>query len=160
MRNFAFESIILRIWKKQRNSFVNLLLARNVDYNYLRLYSLDRIEGVNLTDAHFVLPKDFCAKEYFAEYFGIVLDESAPLQRIVLRADKCHQHYMRTLPLHHSQKEIYACDDYADFELALRPTYDFYMKLMSFGNMIKVLEPKSLQEKIYKWLEKTIEVYK
>lgn len=64
------------------------MLARNVDYNYLRLYSLDRIEGVNLTDAHFVLPKDFCAKEYFAEYFGIVLDESAPLQRIVLRADK------------------------------------------------------------------------
>lgn len=85
MRNFAFESIILRIWKKQRNSFVNLLLARNVDYNYLRLYSLDRIEGVNLTDANFVLPKDFCAKEYFAEYFGIVLDESVPLQRIVLR---------------------------------------------------------------------------
>ena len=64
------------------------------------------------------------------------------------------------LPLHHSQREIYACDDYADFELTLRPTYDFYMKLMSFGNMIKVLEPESLQEKIYKWLEKTIEVYK
>ena len=37
------------------------MLARNVDYNYLRLYSLDRIEGVNLTDAHFVLSKDFCA---------------------------------------------------------------------------------------------------
>lgn len=89
-----------------------------------------------------------------------VLYESVPLQRIVLRADKCHQHYMRTLPLHHSQREIFTCDDYADFELALRPTYDFYMKLMSFGNMIKVLEPKSLQEKIYKWLEKTIEVYK
>ena len=34
---------------------------------------------------------------------------------------------MRTLPLHHSQREIYACDDYADFELALRPTYDFYI---------------------------------
>ena len=36
----------------------------------------------------------------------------------------------------------------------------YNMKLMSFGNMIKVLEPESLQEKIYKWLEKTIEVYK
>ena len=67
---------------------------------------------------------------------------------------KYHQHYMRTLPLHPSQREIFTCDDYADFELTLRPTYDFYMKLMSFGNMIKVLEPRSLQEKIYKWLKK------
>ena len=67
---------------------------------------------------------------------------------------------MRTLPLHPTQREIFACDDYADFELKLRPTYDFYMKLMSFGNMIKVLEPKNLQEEICKWLENTIEMYR
>lgn len=136
------------------------MLARNVDYNYLRLYSLDRIEGVNLTDAHFVLPKDFCAKEYFAEYFGIVLDESVPASENSVKGRQMPSALYAHIAVASLAKEIYACDDYADFELALRPTYDFYMKLMSFGNMIKVLEPKSLQEKIYKWLEKTIEVYK
>lgn len=136
------------------------MLARNTEHKNLRLYSLDRIEAVEISNTRFVLPDDFNAKDYFAEFFGIVLDESVPLQTIILRADKYHQNYMRTLPLHPTQREIFACDDYADFELRLRPTYDFYMKLMSFGNMIKVLEPKNLQEEICKWLENTIEMYR
>lgn len=136
------------------------MLARNTEHKNLRLYSLDRIEAVEISNTRFVLPDDFNAKDYFAEFFGIVLDESVPLQTIILRADKFHQNYMRTLPLHPTQREIFACDDYADFELKLRPTYDFYMKLMSFGNMIKVLEPKTLQEEICKWLENTIEMYR
>ena len=136
------------------------MLARNTEHKNLRLYSLDRIETVEISNTRFVLPDDFNAKDYFAEFFGIVLDESVPLQTIILRADKYHQNYMRTLPLHPTQREIFACDDYADFELSLRPTYDFYMKLMSFGNMIKVLEPKTLQEEICKWLENTIEMYR
>ena len=136
------------------------MLARNTEHKNLRLYSLDRIETVEISNTRFVLPDDFNAKDYFAEFFGIVLDESVPLQTIILRADKYHQNYMRTLPLHPTQREIFACDDYADFEFKLRPTYDFYMKLMSFGNMIKVLEPKTLQEEICKWLENTIEMYR
>ena len=136
------------------------MLARNTEHKNLRLYSLDRIEAVEISNTRFVLPDDFNAKDYFAEFFGIVLDESVPLQTIILRADKYHQNYMRTLPLHPTQREIFACDDYADFDLKLRPTYDFYMKLMSFGNMIKVLEPKNLQEEICKWLENTIEMYR
>lgn len=136
------------------------MLARNTEHKNLRLYSLDRIETVEISNTRFALPDDFNAKDYFAEFFGIVLDESVPLQTIILRADKYHQNYMRTLPLHPTQREIFACDDYADFELKLRPTYDFYMKLMSFGNMIKVLEPKNLQEEICKWLENTIEMYR
>lgn len=135
------------------------LLARNVDRDYLRLYALDRLENVQMTEQKFNLPKEFNAKEYFSEYYGIMLDDKVPVQRIVLRADEYHQHYMRTLPLHPSQKEIFACDKYADFELNLRPTYDFYMKLMSFGNMVKVMEPQSLRNELCKWLRKTMEVY-
>ena len=135
------------------------LLARNVDRNCLRLYALDRLENVRMTDVKFAMPKDFNAKEYFSEYFGIMLDDKVPVQRIVLRADEYHQHYMRTLPLHPSQREIFTCDKYADFELHLRHTYDFYMKLMSFGDMIKVMEPESLRDELRKWLNKTLKVY-
>lgn len=136
------------------------MLARSVEKGRLLLYSLDRLEHVRTTEQKFELPRDFVARDYFADFFGIVIDENVPLQRIVLRADKYHQYYMRTLPMHHSQRELFSCDDYADFELTLRPTYDFYMRLMSWGNMIKVLEPQSLQDEQRKWLRKTMEVYR
>ena len=135
------------------------MLARSVEKGRLLLYSFDRLEHVRTTEQKFELPRDFVAKDYFADFFGIVIDENVPLQRIVLRADKYHQYYMRTLPMHYSQRELFSCDDYADFELTLRPTYDFYMRLMSWGNMIKVLEPQSLQDELRKWLRKTMGVY-
>ena len=135
------------------------LLARNIERDVIRLYALDRMETVECMATKFAMPKDFNAREYFSSYFGIMIDDSVPLQRIVLRADKYHKYYMRSLPLHSSQKEIFACEYYADFELYLRPTYDFYMKLMSFGNMVKVLEPVSLKNELCKWIKKTLEVY-
>ena len=46
--------------------------------------------------------------------------------------------------LNEHQREIFTCDDYADFELILRPTYDFCMELLKVGNMIEVIEPESL----------------
>ena len=57
-----------------------------------------------------------------------------------------HQHYMRSLPLHLSQKELCSCNEYADFELTLRPTYDFIMELQRYGTMIEVMEPQSLRQ--------------
>mgnify|MGYP002515627883 FL=1 len=136
------------------------LLARCVEINSLRLYSLDRLESTQITDEKFEMPEGFDAKKYFSEFFGIVIDGEVPLQRVVIRADKDHKYYMRTLPLHSSQREIYACDEYADFELTLRPTYDFYMKLMSFGDMVKVIAPQELQQEICRRLKNTLDVYK
>ncbi len=40
-----------------------------------------------------------------------------------------HQHYMRSLPLHLSQKELCLVMNMPIFQLTLRPTYDFIMEL-------------------------------
>lgn len=136
------------------------LLARNIKIDKLLLYSLDRIHSVEIKRSTFSLPREFCAKDYFSEYFGIYIDDKVPLQKIVLRADKWHKYYMRTLPLHSSQTEINTTDDYADFEVTLRPTYGFYMKLLSFGNMIEVLEPESVRSELINWIKNTMDVYR
>ncbi len=136
------------------------MLALSIQYNQLRLYGLDRIEDIASTDQEFVLPEDFDAKAYFATYFGVVHDEKVDVKRIVIRADRYHQHYLRTLPLHESQKEIYTCEDYADFELHLRPTYDLCMELLRVGGMIEVLEPQSLRHDMHGWVRDLWEIYK
>lgn len=98
-------------------------------------------------------------KSYFSTFYGIVTDEKVPIQRIVVRAKKQHQHYLRSLPLHPTQKEIFTCGEYADFELTLRPTYDFIMELLHVGNMIEVLEPESLRQAMKGWVSDLWELY-
>lgn len=135
------------------------LLARNLDDNCLRIYGLDRMEDMEETKEHFTMPKNFDANTYFSSFYGIVTDETIPMQRIVVRANKQHQHYLRSLPLHPTQKEIFTCKDYADFELTLRPTYDFIMELLSFGAMIEVMEPQSLRLTMKGWVSDMWELY-
>ncbi len=151
---FPVEPYCLKMFQKRW-----YLLARNVNQDKIRLYGLDRMEDIQTTDSHFTLPKDFNAEECFSSFFGIVMDESVPVQRIVLRAIESHQHYMRSLPLHPSQKEIFSCEEYADFELTLRPTYDFCLELLHAGNMLEVMEPQSLRETMKSWVKEMWDMY-
>lgn len=136
------------------------MLALSIKDNILRIYSLDRITDLEFTDQDFSLPDGFYAQSYFSSYFGVVHNEKVPVQRIVIRADKNHQHYLRTLPLHDSQKEIFTCEEYADFELHLRPTYDFCMELLRPGGMIRVLEPESLRQRMKTLAQEILDEYK
>ncbi len=136
------------------------LLALSPYYDKVLLYGVDRIENLSVTKEKFKLPKDFDAEKYFSTFFGIVLDEDVPVQRIVLRADRYHKHYLRTLPLHSSQKELCDEGDYADFELTLRPTYDFCMELLRVGSMVEVIEPKSMRKVMHEWTRDAYELYK
>lgn len=136
------------------------LLARSPYYDKLMLYAVDRIENLSVTKDTFKLPKDFKGKEYFSTFFGIVLDDNVPVQRIVIRANRYHKHYVRTLPLHYSQKELCDEGEYADFELKLRPTYDFCMELLRCGNMIELIEPQSMRKVMHDWVLDMWNLYK
>lgn len=136
------------------------VLAHNVSYDDIRLYGLDRMEGAEMTDKTFKLPKKFDAAEYFSTAYGIVIGADVKPERIVLRATANHKHYMKTLPLHFSQQLIEDCGEYADFELYLAPTYDFVMKLLQFGSLIEVLSPSTLRQTMQGWISDMHELYK
>lgn len=134
------------------------LLGHNLSRDTMRLYALDRIESVELTEQHFTLPKDFSADDYFSRFFGIVTDDIKPT-RIVIRANANHTPYLKSLPLHHSQRLIEECGEYADFELYLAPTYDFVMKLLQSGAMVEVISPASLRETMKAWISDMQNLY-
>lgn len=134
------------------------VLAHN-NRDEIRIYGLDRLDRVELTDMSYRLPKDFNADEYFESAYGIVIGSDVEPERIVIRANRAHKHYLRSLPLHHSQRMIDDCGEYADFELTLAPTYDFVMKLLQFGPMIEVLSPPSLRATMKGWITDMQELY-
>lgn len=136
------------------------LLAKSEISDTPRIYALDRVRDMQLTEEHFSLPDDFEASAYFSRYFGVVINDETKPQRIVLRAFEGHANYLRSLPLHSSQEEIAAVDgEYADFRLFLAPTYDFIMALLGMGAMIEVLEPASLRQEIKTWAQEVVDLY-
>ena len=126
------------------------------------MFSFDRMEDVAVTEQTFKMDKDFDASEFFGECFGVVIGDGSKPVRVVLRAFGLERNYMRDLPLHHTQKEILTSEegDFADFELFLRPTFDFMGQLLSRGSRIKVLEPQSLAEEIREWHEEAARNYR
>ena len=126
----------------------------------IKIYGLDRLDEVEITDDVYRLPKDFDAEGFFATSFGVVIGFDVKPQRIVLRANRAHKYYMESLPLHHSQRMIEDCGEYADFELYLSPTYDFVMRLLQAGSMIEVISPASLRRTMKGWIAEMYELYK
>lgn len=124
----------------------------------LATFAFDRIKEIKLTSEKFKVKKDFNATEFFADYYGITADNDNKCS-VVIRAIGYERFYVRDLPLHRSQKEIGAGEDYIDFELSLCPTYDFFNRILSSGAAMKVLEPKWLADDIKEAHRKAFEQY-
>ena len=121
-------------------------------------YSLDRMLSVSLTEETFERPDDFSPEAYFSEYYGILTDDT-PMAHVVIRTYGSTPNYLRTLPLHASQKELQSTDEYTDFSLDIRPTADFINTLLSHSDGLEVLEPADLRLKIREILTRTLNRY-
>ena len=134
------------------------MLALN-DENNIRKYALDdRMTLIEQTDETFEMPADFSPEAYFSEYYGITTD-GTPLAHVVIRTSNWVPDYLRTLPLHHSQREVAYTSDYTDFEFDIRPNNDFINKLMFYGESLEVLEPADLRLKIRQKLVESLKKY-
>jgi len=133
------------------------LLALN-DEEQMRIYALDRMTMMELTDEPFEMPEGFSPQTYFSEYFGVLTNDT-PMAHIILRAHKWMPNYLRTLPLHHSQRELVSTPDYTDFSFDIRPTSDFLGELLRHSEGIEVLEPLELREKMRQMIVDTLKRY-
>lgn len=125
---------------------------------YIATFSLDRILSLKLSGETFEMPIDFSPQQYFSEYFGVTTDDT-PMAHVVIRASDWIPDYLRTLPLHHSQREISSTNEYVDFALDIRPTPDFIGELISYGECLKVLEPEELRLKTSRILRESLKNY-
>lgn len=134
------------------------LLASNG--KYLITYALDRMRDVRILEEIFKLPEGFSAAAFFNEFYGVLTDSSIPVQHVRFRTYGNTTNYVRTLPFHHSQKEVETTDDYSEFTLDIRPTYDFVGALGSSGEGVEVLEPSALRSEVIEWHKMVLARYK
>ena len=126
----------------------------------IRNIALDRILNMELTTVTFRYPDDFDAEEYYSNTVGIFVNDQLKPQKVLVRAFGVHVEYMRTLPLHHTQKEV-ECkpQQYSDFQYHLCLTPELTSQLLAMGEKIEVLEPVELREEIKNRLLNTLNRY-
>ena len=126
----------------------------------IRNIALDRVLNMELTTVTFRYPDDFNAEEYYSNTVGIFVNDKLKPQKVLVRAFGVHVEYMRTLPLHHTQKEI-ECkhQQYSDFQYRLCLTPELTSQLLAMGEKIEVLEPVELREEIKNRLLNTLNRY-
>ena len=136
------------------------LLAKDNKRETPTIYALDRILALEETEESFVYPSDFDTELFFKDYYGVLCSTKDKAQKIVIRTYPPFTNYLRTLPLHHSQKEVKTTPNYADFEFHLRPTFDFRQELLSQCNEVEVLKPAKLREEMKEMIGKMLERYR
>lgn len=161
-KNYIASSYSVKLFKRRWYMLAKIerTAENGTQESSMSVFSLDRIRDVELLDEKFAVEPDFCAKDYFAESFGIMVDTSTKVERIVLRAYGMERYYLRDLPIHPSQREIAATKEYADYEIRLRPTSDFKAHILSRGEWLQVISPEWLADDIRNWLQAAIGKYK
>ena len=127
----------------------------------IKTYALDRILQVELTNEHFDMPEDFDMSMFFHDSYGILIQpEDYDVETVHLKVSSKHCHYLRTLPLHHSQKEIEKHEKYSIFTVRVYPTLDFIQEILSHGDEVEVLSPKWVREDAASYARNLYKMYK
>lgn len=122
------------------------LLALKREKGELRIYPLDRIEQLDTLNDSYTIPDEFDAEAYFSNFMGVLTDHEEDVQTVQIRVYNEQSNYLKSLPLHHSQKIIKESDRYVDFEYYITPTHDFWQALLMYGHELEVLKPVWLRD--------------
>jgi predicted DNA-binding transcriptional regulator YafY len=120
------------------------LLSKDKKDDFVKTFSLDRIKRVKILKKKFVFPSDLNPSDYFHNCFGIITSEDEYPVEIVLSFDPLRGKYIKSYPLHESQKIIVDNDKELRISLKVYETLDLKTELLSYGSYLRVIKPQSL----------------
>ena len=124
----------------------------------LRVYALERIKGVNILKYRKFRPEPIEEiKRLFAECYGIWVDNKLEVEDIVIKYDKLDGSFVKSLPLHHTQRVLEEDENSVTIGLQLRITNDFVMALLARSRSIEIIKPISLRQRVYNTLCDAVE---
>lgn len=135
------------------------LLAKDLGDGRVKTFGLDRISGLTVLAQKFSLSKDFVPADTFKHCYGIIGEAGKQPKKVVLSFSELQGKYVKSLPLHHSQKTLIDNKDELRIELTIHISEDLIMKILSYGGEANVLEPESLRAEIIERLEGSLWSY-
>jgi predicted DNA-binding transcriptional regulator YafY len=122
------------------------LIARVKGYDSFAHYALDRINSFE----EIALPYKE-AEVDFSEYFDDVIGVTVPdgdAEDIVIKVTGKRFNYIRTKPLHLSQRIIEEAEGYAIISINVKVNKELESLILSFGDDMEVISPTSFRDRI------------
>lgn len=120
------------------------LLSKDYKDDYLKTFALDRISDLEISKKKFNYPSDLNPNDYFKNCFGVINSNESNPEEVVLSFEPLQGRYIKSYPLHESQKIRVENENELLIELKLYVTHDLIMELLSYGESVKVIKPYSL----------------
>jgi proteasome accessory factor B len=121
------------------------LIAQDEKDGICKSFGFDRISNLKISDNRFK-PLAYDVEKEYQHSFGIEIYE--PAQKVILEFSWQQGNYIKSFPLHSSQKIISDTIDALVIELYVHPTNEMAMELMKYGADVKVLEPQKLKKDV------------
>ncbi len=120
------------------------VLATDLKDSKIKSFALDRLTELDITRRLFESPANFDINTYYKYAFGIISPNGMEPQEIILSFDPNEGEYIKSLPLHESQKVIIDNDEELMISLNIVVTHDLLMEILSHGEYVKVIAPENL----------------
>lgn len=156
-QNYSFIPVFIRLFKQRW-----YVIGENVELNKPITFALERIIDVVLIEKQHKISKDLVKilnpETYFSHCYGIIR-QYEPIT-IRFRAFWPQNLYLKDVPIHKSQELIVETDDYSDYEIFVRPTYDLKQEFFWNRDKLTILSPDSFKLDMINILEAMIKSYK
>ena len=114
----------------------------------LKCFELGRFVSFKVLDEEFSRDESVQAENLFRDCFGIWDDPKMPVEDIRLRFSPLDGRFIKTLPIHSSQKIVAETNEYVEVTLSLKITNDFVMAILSRSSSVEILAPQSLKDRM------------
>ncbi|MBL0009486.1 MAG: WYL domain-containing protein [Saprospiraceae bacterium] len=126
------------------------LFGKNDDDNEIMNVALDRIKSFKHSKTKYRPNTMIDFDAYFKDIVGVSLPKAEGLLNIQVRVNNRRLPWILTKPIHSSQRELETNHDSTLISLDLMPNKEFEALLLSFGEDVEVIKPKSLRSKLAK----------
>jgi predicted DNA-binding transcriptional regulator YafY len=123
-----------------------------------RSFGLDGILELEVLSETFKLKKKK-PKDVFNSIIGLTY-EAEKVETIVLTFDPSQGNYIKSQPIHHSQKILIDNETELRIEIRVKVNYELEEQILKHGQLVRVLEPKSVRKLIKNRLKEALAVYK
>lgn len=124
------------------------LLSKDSTDDCIKTFALDRIQGIEISKKRFTYPPDMHPSQYFKNCYGIITSEEETPEQIILAFEPYQGNYIKSYPLHESQKILIDNEAELRISIYLYLTHDLLMELLSFGSSMKVIQPNNLMKEV------------